>query len=59
MNPSDKENMKIVDDILIKVIAGGVSIARSLRGTFDSRNLKEEARIAREAATAIVKPKAE
>jgi hypothetical protein len=56
MSPSDKENMKIVDDILIKVIAGGIVFGRALASTLDYRVIEKEAATARELATAIVKP---
>lgn len=56
MKGSNADHMEIVDDILVKVIAGGILIGRALRGTLETTDAKGEAKKAHDLATAVVMP---
>jgi hypothetical protein len=55
MNRSDKDNMKIVDNILAKVIAGGILIGRAVSGRLDLNRADEEAEAAKKIGEAVTK----
>lgn len=61
MSPSDKENMKIVDDILTKLFTFGILTARVARGSIapEAYDVKKEVNFARDLARGAAKATAE